>query len=59
MDDTSTLLTTLDLLPVDTVGIHPVHYAAIIGVNPWTCGVTPPTAPSGLVSRIGNAPIMK
>jgi len=60
MDDTSAiLLTTPILLPVAMqLGIHPVHYAAIIGVNLGLGCVTPPTAPFlYLGSRIGNAPI--
>lgn len=60
MDDTSAiLLTTPILLPVAIqVGIHPVHFAAIIGVNLGLGCVTPPTAPFlYLGSRIGNAPI--
>lgn len=60
MDDTSAiLLTTPILLPVAMgIGIHPVHFAAIVGVNLGLGGVTPPTAPFlYLGSRIGNAPI--
>lgn len=60
MDDTSAiLLTTPILLPVAIqLGINPVHYAAIMGVNLGLGCVTPPTAPFlYLGSRIGNAPI--
>ncbi len=60
MDDTSAiLLTTPILLPVAiALGIHPVHFAAIMGVNLGLGCVTPPTAPFlYLGSRIGNAPI--
>ncbi len=60
MDDTSAiLLTTPILLPVAMgVGIHPVHFSAIVGVNIGLGGVTPPTAPFlYLGSRVGNAPV--
>ena len=60
MDDTSAiLLTTPILLPVAVqLGIDPVHFAAIMGVNLGLGCVTPPTAPFlYLGSRIGNAPI--
>lgn len=60
MDDTSAiLLTTPILLPVAVgIGIHPVHFAAILGVNIGLGGVTPPTAPFlYLGSRVGNAPV--
>lgn len=60
MDDTSAiLLTTPILLPVViALGVHPVHFAAIMGVNLGLGCVTPPTAPFlYLGSRIGNAPI--
>ncbi len=47
MDDTSgTLLCTPILLPVvKHLGIHPVQFAAILGVNLGMGLVTPPTAP--------------
>lgn len=47
MDDTSgMLLCTPILLPIVTsIGIHPVHFAAIIGVNLGMGNITPPTAP--------------
>ncbi len=60
MDDTSAiLLTTPILLPVAMeIGINPVHFSAIVGVNLGLGGVTPPTAPFlYLGSRIGNTPI--
>jgi len=60
MDDTSAiLLCTPILLPVAVqLGIDPVHFAAILGVNLGLGCVTPPTAPFlYLGSRIGNAPI--
>lgn len=60
MDDTSAiLLTTPILLPVVMqLGVSPVHFAAILGVNLGLGCVTPPTAPFlYLGSRIGNAPI--
>ena len=56
MDDVSgILLCTPILLPIVTgVGVHPVHFAAILGVN-WYGNITPPTAPmlylSGRVCR--------
>jgi C4-dicarboxylate transporter DctM subunit len=47
MDDCScTILLTPILLPVMTeLGIHPMHYAAILGVNIGMGNITPPTAP--------------
>lgn len=47
MDDTSaTLLATPILLPVVTqIGIDPIHFAAILGVNLGMGNITPPTAP--------------
>lgn len=60
MDDTSAiLLTTPILLPVVMqLGVNPVHFAAILGVNLGLGCVTPPTAPFlYLGARIGNAPI--
>ena len=60
MDDTSAiLLTTPILLPVVlALGISPVHYAAIMGVNLGLGCVTPPCAPFlYLGSRVGGAPI--
>jgi tripartite ATP-independent transporter DctM subunit len=60
MDDTSAiLLTTPILVPVVVqLGVDPVHFAAIMGVNLGLGCVTPPTAPFlYLGARIGNAPI--
>ncbi|MCL1982568.1 MAG: TRAP transporter large permease [Clostridiales bacterium] len=60
MDDTSAiLLTTPIMLPiVISLGINPVHYAAIMGVNLGLGCVTPPCAPFlYLGSRVGGAPI--
>ncbi|MGI6553560.1 MAG: TRAP transporter large permease [Bacillota bacterium] len=57
MDDVSgILLCTPILLPIVTgVGVHPVHFAAILGVNLGMGNITPPTAPmlylSGRVCR--------
>jgi tripartite ATP-independent transporter DctM subunit len=60
MDDTSAiLLTTPIMLPVIlALGVNPVHYAAIMGVNLGLGCVTPPCAPFlYLGSRVGGAPI--
>jgi TRAP-type C4-dicarboxylate transport system permease large subunit len=48
MDDVSAmLLCTPILLPVVvSIGIHPIHFAAIIGTNLGLGNVTPPTAPT-------------
>ena len=48
MDDVSAmLLCTPILLPVMTaLGVHPIHFAAIIGTNLGMGNVTPPTAPT-------------
>ncbi len=57
MDDVSgILLCTPILLPIVTsIGIHPVHFAAILGVNLGMGNITPPTAPmlylSGRICR--------
>jgi len=62
MDDVSgILLCTPILLPVVTaLGVHPVHFAAILGVNLGMGNVTPPTAPMLYLSgRICNANINK
>lgn len=47
MDDFSgLLLATPMLMPViQEIGVHPVHFAAIIGVNLGMGNITPPTAP--------------
>jgi len=60
MDDTSAILmTTPILLPVVMqLGIHPVHFAAILGVNIGMGCVMPPTAPFlFLGSRVGKVPV--
>ena len=60
MDDTSAiLLTTPILLPVVIqLGVHPVHFAAILGVNIGMGCVMPPTAPFlFLGSRVGKVPV--
>ena len=62
MDDVSgILLCTPILLPVVTgLGIHPVHFAAILGVNLGMGNITPPTAPMLYLSgRVCNAKINK
>jgi len=47
MDDVSAvMLCTPILLPVVTaIGVHPIHFAAILGVNLGMGNITPPTAP--------------
>ena len=60
MDDVSgTLLCTPILLPVVTaVGVDPVHFACILGVNLGLGCVTPPAAPLLYLSaRLHNAPV--
>ncbi|MCF4112856.1 MULTISPECIES: TRAP transporter large permease [Dethiosulfovibrio] len=60
MDDVSAmLLCTPILLPVVTkLGISPIHFAAIIGVNLGLGNVTPPTAPTLYFGgRIANTPV--
>lgn len=60
MDDVSAmLLCTPILLPVVTsLGISPIHFAAIIGVNLGMGNVTPPTAPTLYFGgRIANTPV--
>jgi len=62
MDDVSgILLCTPILLPVVTgIGIHPVHFAAILGVNLGMGNITPPTAPMLYLSgRVCGAKINK
>ena len=62
MDDVSgILLCTPILLPVVTaLGVHPIHFAAILGVNLGMGNITPPTAPMLYLSgRICNAKINK
>lgn len=60
MDDVSgILLSTPILLPIVTqLGIHPIHFAAILGVNLGMGNITPPTAPMlYLGGRIAKAKI--
>lgn len=60
MDDCSaTILVTPILLPVVTsLGISPIHFAAIVGVNVGMGNITPPTAPLlYLAGRVSNAEI--
>lgn len=62
MDDVSgILLCTPILLPiVQAIGIHPIHFAAILGVNIGMGNITPPTAPMLYLSgRICKARIDK
>lgn len=62
MDDTSgILLCTPILLPIiQGIGIHPVHFAAILGVNLGMGNITPPTAPMLYLSgRVCGAKINK
>lgn len=62
MDDFSgTILAAALLFPVITeIGIHPIHFAAILGTNLGLGNKTPPTAPILYLSaRIGNCPIEK
>jgi len=60
MDDASAvLLSTPVLLPIAmNIGVDPIHFAAIVGVNLGLGCITPPTAPLlYLGSRIGKAPV--
>lgn len=60
MDDFSgTLLAAALLFPVMTkIGVHPIHFAAIMGTNLGLGNKTPPTAPIlYLASRVGNCPL--
>jgi len=60
MDDTSSMLLCAPmLLPLaQAIGIHPVHFAAVVGVNLGMGNLTPPTAPLlYLGSRITGASI--
>lgn len=62
MDDFSgTILASALLYPVITeIGIHPIHFAAILGTNLGLGNKTPPTAPIlYLAARVGNCPIEK
>ena len=60
MDDISgTILASSLLMPVmESIGVNPLHFAAILGVNPGLGNVTPPTAPIlYLAGRIGNCKV--
>jgi C4-dicarboxylate transporter, DctM subunit len=60
MDDISgTVIAAALLFPVmEKIGVHPLHFAAILGVNLGLGNVTPPTAPIlYLAGRIGNCEI--
>ena len=60
MDDVSGVLLAAPLmLPiVREVGVHPVQFAAIIGVNLGMGNITPPTAPLPyLGARLGNTSV--
>ncbi|MDO4786192.1 MAG: TRAP transporter large permease [Fretibacterium sp.] len=60
MDDLSgTMLVAPLLMPLMLkIGVHPIHFAAILGTNLGLGNVTPPTAPIlYLGGRIGNVPI--
>lgn len=60
MDDTSAiLLATPIILPIAIkLGIDPIHFAAILGVNTGMGNITPPCAPFlYLGSRLGKAPV--
>ena len=62
MDDFSgLLLATPILIPViHEIGVHPVHFAAIIGVNLGMGNITPPTAPLLYFgARIGRVPLQR
>lgn len=62
MDDISgLLLSTPLLLPiVQSVGVDPIHFAAILGVNLGMANVTPPTAPLlYLGAQITETPVNK
>ncbi len=60
-DFTGTLLAAPLLLPVmQHIGVHPIHFAAILGTNLGLGNVTPPVAPIlYLACRIGNVTIDK
>ena len=60
MDDVSAvLLVTPILLPVVVeLGVHPIHFAAVVGVNIGMGNITPPTAPVlYLSSQLSGAPV--
>ena len=62
MDDISGLLLSAPLLlPIVTsVGMDPIHFAAVLGVNLGMANITPPTAPLlYLGARVTGAPVNK
>ncbi|KZL10934.1 TRAP transporter large permease [Pseudovibrio sp. Ad26] len=62
MDDISGLLLSAPLLLpiVQSVGMEPVHFAAVLGVNLGMANITPPTAPLlYLGARVTDAPVNK
>ena len=62
MDDVSAvLLVTPVLLPVVAeLGIHPVHFAAVVGINIGMGNITPPTAPVLYLSaQLSGAPVIE
>jgi TRAP-type C4-dicarboxylate transport system permease large subunit len=62
MDDISGLLLSAPLLlPIEqSVGMDPVHFAAVLGVNLGMANITPPTAPLlYLGSRVTETPVNK
>ncbi|CUH50850.1 TRAP transporter large permease [Shimia marina] len=62
MDDISgLLLSTPILLPIaQSVGMDPIHFAAVIGVNLGMANITPPTAPLlYLGSQVTDTPVAK
>jgi tripartite ATP-independent transporter DctM subunit len=60
-DFTGTLLAAPLLFPLmQHIGVHPIHFAAIMGTNLGLGNVTPPTAPIlYLAARIGNVSVDK
>ncbi len=60
-DFTGTLLAAPLLFPlIQHIGVHPIHFAAILGANLGLGNVTPPTAPIlYLAARIGNVSVDK
>jgi len=62
MDDISGLLLSAPLLLpiVESVGMDPVHFAAVLGVNLGMANITPPTAPLlYLGARVTETPVNK
>ncbi len=62
MDDISGLLLSAPLLLpiVQSVGMDPIHFAAVLGVNLGMANITPPTAPLlYLGARVTNTPVNK